>query len=317
MKPKLILKTAIVLEWLFIILTIAFYFFFEDQLPMQLQEYLEWESNQVPSIFEYCDQWFSLFLFIIYFIASIFLFFLKRRAMWFYIISSILNIMLTATGSPTVEHAYVSTVDLISIFLSGFIIAILLFTDALPSKKPKIIPILQSKFKKPAKYIGAGFLLLFILVLSAFTINNSPPLNKKKFMWKNMQNSNYSGGYECTVPNWFSDVWICFDNKSGETFAETFERGYLKVQWTYSEIEKIKSFACINLLRLKNDSWLDDYEFPVSNKQFISRIKISSISVDEDDSFEINFYDDNLFFGHLIYIRVDASFNIYDAGIQG
>ena len=317
MKPKLILKTAIILEWLFIIFTIVFLFLLEDQLPMQLQEYLELESNRAPSTFEYYDQWFTLFLLITYFISSIFLFFLKRWAMWLYIIPSVLMILLTATGGPTVEHAYVSTVDLFSIFLSGFIIAILLFTDALPSKKPKDIPILQSKFKKPAKYIGASFLVILILIISTFTIKNSPPLNKKKFIWSNMQNSNYSGGYECTVPNWFSEVWICFDNKSGETFEKTFERGYSKVQWTYTEIEKIKAFACKKLVSLKNDSWLDNYESPISNKQFISRIKISSISVEEDDSFDINFYDDNLFFGHLIYIRVDAGFNIYDAGIQG
>lgn len=317
MKYKKILKVSIILQWIFIILALTLLFYLEDQLPLQLQEYLEWDANRPQTAINFFVQWFSLFLIIIYFISSVFLFFLKSWPKWVYIISSIIMILLYATGGPTVEHAYVSTVDLFSIFLSGFIVAILLFTDAIALNKASDIPILQTKFKKPFKYIGASFLVILILLISTFSIKNSPPLNKKKFIWSKMQNSNYSGGYECTVPNWFSEVWICFDNKSGESFAETFERSYSKVQWTYTEIEKIKAFACKKLISLKNDFWLDDYETPISSKQFISRIKISSISVDEDDSLEINFYDGNLFFGHLIYIRVDSNFNMYDAGIQG
>jgi len=57
------------------------------------------------------------------------------------------------------------------------------------------------------------------------------------------------------------------------------------------------------LLELKNDDWLEEGEAPVSADAFRQRLRLQSITLAHDGSFEFCFGDDDLFWGHSIMVR--------------
>ena len=59
------------------------------------------------------------------------LLFLKRWAVWLYLVSLIIGYLVFPFTGPTVEHALADTIDEISVLLSGFIIGIAFFSNAL------------------------------------------------------------------------------------------------------------------------------------------------------------------------------------------
>jgi hypothetical protein len=58
---------------------------------------------------------------------------------------------------------------------------------------------------------------------------------------------------------------------------------------------------------LKNESWLDEDEAPVTPEQFRSRLVFQEISVDLDGTFTITFGDDDLFWGHAIHVSASLT----------
>ena len=65
---------------------------------------------------------------------------------------------------------------------------------------------------------------------------------------------------------------------------------------------KVMAYAVKQLLPLKNDTWLGDDEQPLSAKQFQARMKLDSITVSPDGSFDFWHDDGDLFWGHSIQI---------------
>lgn len=66
--------------------------------------------------------------------------------------------------------------------------------------------------------------------------------------------------------------------------------------------QRIVDYAVHELLSLKNESWLDEDELEVTNEQFKNRMKLDSITVYSDGSFEFWHDDGDLFWGHSILI---------------
>ena len=79
----------------------------------------------------------------------------------------------------------------------------------------------------------------------------------------------------------------------------------------------VRSTVIQKLLELKNDGWLEDGEQPLSADDFWGRVKLQSITVRADGSFEFWYDDGDLFWGHSI--MADGSFTegFTDAGIHG
>jgi hypothetical protein len=76
------------------------------------------------------------------------------------------------------------------------------------------------------------------------------------------------------------------------------------------------------MLELKNDYWLgedDDgnNEEPLSAEAFKERVKLSSICFYEDGSAEIDYLDDDMFYGHTIVIETDKNGVFVAAKIEG
>jgi hypothetical protein len=89
-----------------------------------------------------------------------------------------------------------------------------------------------------------------------------------------------------------------------------------KLNWISENKETIKNGIAKKLVPLKNDSWLDENEPEISNSEFIKRIQLNGITFYEDGNSELNFDDDNLFYGHQIVADLKNN-KLTDISING
>jgi len=117
---------------------------------------------------------------------------------------------------------------------------------------------------------------------------------------------------------WDQNVEITFDPEGVDRDLESF---VFKVETLVHRINNSqKSFEnaiARRLLSLKNETWLEENEKPISKSQFISRIKLTNISFFSDLSAELYFDDGQLFWGHTIVIDITKSGRVEDANIAG
>jgi len=115
----------------FTLFIVAFSYPVDELLPPVLQEYLLQEEilfdDNLTLLLIFTL--FILVLFLINMVALISLLFKKVWAKKAYIYTSIFFLPITLLFGPTVEHAILSTIDDISIFTSGMLVALLMYTD--------------------------------------------------------------------------------------------------------------------------------------------------------------------------------------------
>ena len=90
-----------------------------------------------------------------------------------------------------------------------------------------------------------------------------------------------------------------------------------KLNWLGANREKVEEAIADELLELKNESWLDEDERPVSKKTFIKRLVIESIEFYSDSSAELWFDDGDLFWGHAVTIDLTVNLELEDASLSG
>jgi len=81
--------------------------------------------------------------------------------------------------------------------------------------------------------------------------------------------------------------------------------------------ERVKDYAVLRLLPLKNDDWLGEDEDEVLPDQFKERMKLRSITVRPDGRFEFWHGDDEMFWGHAIHISGSLSKGLTGADTPG
>lgn len=81
--------------------------------------------------------------------------------------------------------------------------------------------------------------------------------------------------------------------------------------------DRVRNYAVEKLLELKNDNWLGEGESPLTAKQFLKRMKLETVSVDADGSFEFWHNDGGLFLGHSIRICGSLTEGPTSADISG
>ena len=86
-----------------------------------------------------------------------------------------------------------------------------------------------------------------------------------------------------------------------------------QVEWD----RRVRDYAVEQLLPLKNDSWLDDDEEELSAADFLSKMSLESISVDEEGGLTFWHNDGDLFWGHAIQISGDLINGLNSADIPG
>ena len=81
--------------------------------------------------------------------------------------------------------------------------------------------------------------------------------------------------------------------------------------------KKIKEFAAVELMELKNDSWLDEDEAEITADQFVEKIKIETIDISLDNEFEFYLDDGDIFWGHTIIVSGNLEEGPQEAQIAG
>lgn len=90
-----------------------------------------------------------------------------------------------------------------------------------------------------------------------------------------------------------------------------------KLNWLGAHREKVEEAIADKLLELKNESWLDENEKPVSKKAFMKRLTIESIEFYHDSSAQLWFDDGDLFWGHAVTIDLTENLELEDATLSG
>lgn len=81
--------------------------------------------------------------------------------------------------------------------------------------------------------------------------------------------------------------------------------------------QRIEDLAVAELLPLKNDSWLDESEKELTRDDFLSRMTLQAIQVDESGAFTFWHDDGEMFLGHSIEISGDLANGATRADIPG
>jgi hypothetical protein len=84
-------------------------------------------------------------------------------------------------------------------------------------------------------------------------------------------------------------------------------------RWTTDAID----FAADRLVDLKNSSWLDEGETPVSVSEFRAKIRLTSMSIGKEGAFVLDFDDGDLFWGHTIIVEGSLQDGLTAADLAG
>jgi len=88
-------------------------------------------------------------------------------------------------------------------------------------------------------------------------------------------------------------------------------------KWLKVNLDTTKIYAASLLTELKNDSWLEENEIPLTQTKFAETIIFDGIIAFSEGSFQIFFYDNDIFWGHSIVVDIDKDFKFDGANISG
>lgn len=80
---------------------------------------------------------------------------------------------------------------------------------------------------------------------------------------------------------------------------------------------KAREYMCRMMLQLKNETWLDDGEQPLTAEQFMSALILSSISFSTSNKVEFFYDDGDIFWGHTVIVDMDAKDEFTDTTLAG
>jgi len=81
--------------------------------------------------------------------------------------------------------------------------------------------------------------------------------------------------------------------------------------------QRIVDYLVTKLLPLKNDSWIGQGEDEITEEQFKEKIELSSITVQEDGSYEFANDDGDLFMGHALVVTGNLADGPDRADLEG
>jgi hypothetical protein len=79
--------------------------------------------------------------------------------------------------------------------------------------------------------------------------------------------------------------------------------------------ENAKNFAAERLLEIKNRSWMDENEEPLTPEQFKACMLLESVAISPDGNLQFYYNDGDLFWGHCIAVTMDSSDRFIDADL--
>ena len=131
MRSSTVLRICVVLEWAFVGVAVALSFLLESSLPAPLRDWLAADAEADLAPHEAALLVAMILAMVCVLVGSIGLLFLKRWAAWLYLISVIIGYALFPFMGPSVAHGVADVVGDLATLLSGLIIGLAFFSDAL------------------------------------------------------------------------------------------------------------------------------------------------------------------------------------------
>jgi hypothetical protein len=125
---------------------------------------------------------------------------------------------------------------------------------------------------------------------------------------------NWYEGQQATDSETFK-VYVSLDAFPGED--EAFATARTVFPTLVRAIRNAKEFARDRLLGLKNTTWLDSGETPISSEAFFKTLRLQSLAIYVDGDSEFNFTCGNLFAGHIVLVSWNKTEGFSDAIIAG
>jgi hypothetical protein len=125
--------------------------------------------------------------------------------------------------------------------------------------------------------------------------------------------------------NWYEGVFTVGDSPVAISL-EVDEQGDVapalnRAREVLEDIERhargARDYAVEQLLDLKNESWLDEDEEPVTPEQFRARMELKGLVFSPAGEVTFSHRDGDLFYGHSIRISMDGTDRFIDADIPG
>jgi hypothetical protein len=91
----------------------------------------------------------------------------------------------------------------------------------------------------------------------------------------------------------------------------------MTLDWLSSNKKLVDNVIIRDLLHLKNSNWLQEEEGPLTEKDFINKVRLTSIIFSNDMSFDLDFDDGDIFAGHTIVVPVTTNRKVKNATIEG
>ena len=135
MKTSSILRVLLVLEWIVIITGVVLSCIMAAYLPPELQAWLAGQAEASVTMSDWLLLFLGVPLLIVMLVASIGLFMLRRWGAWLYVITTFLGTAIMPFTGPTVDHALADAVDETALILSGIVIGIAFFSNALKQEE--------------------------------------------------------------------------------------------------------------------------------------------------------------------------------------
>jgi len=113
-------------------------------------------------------------------------------------------------------------------------------------------------------------------------------------------------------------VELTFDPNNRQYEIEKYIRRINEqLNWTVRNKKQVHKVIIRDLLGLKNSTWLDENETQITEKNFLKKVKLTSVNFFDDTSFELYYDDGNIFGGHSIVVSITANKELKDATIEG
>ncbi|GHT22403.1 hypothetical protein FACS189430_04130 [Bacteroidia bacterium] len=143
------------------------------------------------------------------------------------------------------------------------------------------------------------------------TAKDNPP-----FISKTMGELEFNEDTQVYEGNFLS-VYISIDC---DTYAKA-KKILPKIEEKINRMEEIDKTAKIcsakKLLKLKNDTWLDEDETEINEDEFIAKMKMESISFYANGAYSLYYADGDIFWGHSIVVNFSRTDIPKDAQIAG
>lgn len=103
--------------------------------------------------------------------------------------------------------------------------------------------------------------------------------------------------------NWLGQpVHISIQQSEGESLQQQLQIAYDLLDQAPQWDERIRTFAAQKLTALKNDSWLEEGEQPFTQAAFAKHLQLEDITI-TPDGYSFWFNDNDLFWGHVVYVE--------------